>query len=365
MQNQVLTKNIFTGIIRLEDKEKQSMLTKNLISLPIILCLSIVVFFGCASTPEEQLSQEAQLTPDSIDWFPKNSLVHQEGDPVQSFFQGKYIGSGKENNVPKAFGDNVLVFTYEHEYAFNGEVKTASYEVLYANVLANRTLQAATENTLAVSRGFSIGSPINNDVSITVRSTELDLYLVAAAERIPEYYDGYWYFAGEIFNPAVMKFFAFEEIESMTSPMVFPLAEDHPSLESLTEYPGFTTVHGSLRAVIQSELSEYPYAVTSNTPFASTFSNCPTVLSTNIDGVETMLYFQEGFDNYLLNEYTLGNPIYLYLQVYYANMGTLYCYVRDFSLDSPNDIVIDKISKIETNDSNGKTDIENALQKLR
>ncbi len=341
------------------------MFTKKWISLPIMVTISMVLFFGCASTPEEQLSQEEQLTPDSIDWFPRNVLTYEAGSNVQSFFAGEYIGTEENNQVPQAFGENVLVFTHELDYALNGTAKQMKYEVIMANVLETRLLQLSEDRTVPVSRGSSIGKAANNDVSITVRSTELDLYLIAAANRIPEYYDGYWYFAGEIFNPAAMKFFAFEEVESMKTPMVFPLAEDHPTLESLTEYPGLTTIYGSLNAVIKTELSDYPQAVTKDTPFASNFSNCPTTLTTNIDGVETVLYFQEGFDNYLLDEYTLGNPIYLYLSVYYANMGTLYCYVRDFSLDSQKDVVIDKISKIETNDSNGKKDIENALQKLR
>ena len=104
--------------------------------------------------------------------------------------------------------------------------------------------------------------------------------------------------------------------------------------------------------MVKSQLDKYPEKIiTENSTDIllrqQYYSFCETELTTVFDGLDFHLYFYPGYRDFLLNEYVLGEDIYLYLSFFFSKDGDLHFYVREFSIESPEEIYNTLLKMIE------------------
>ncbi len=182
--------------------------------------------------------------------------------------------------------------------------------------------------------GDQIGLSSGEEVQLFARSKELDPYLVACSAVKPFKWDGSWYYFPGMYVSSVMKWLSFEPANLAN----FKAMHDHATEEE--NRFGFT--YFVWWSLLETTLDEYPALVKDDKEGRSEqvilFGDMPLKLS-----------YQPGFLDYLLDEYTLGEKIYLYLQItgISGSTGEFQGYVRDFSLVPPEVIVDERLAELK------------------
>lgn len=126
----------------------------------------------------------------------------------------------------------------------------------------------------------------------------------------------------------------------------FPYGVKDTNPESDEDWiPGVSIFYWKL--LMETELSAYPKKLTKASSFRGV--GIESSMEIEYEGMKFSLGFQKGFLDYLLDEYTLGDKIYLYIDVdsVDAFSKTFNCYVRDFSLISPTEIIQQRIDIVK------------------
>ena len=108
------------------------------------------------------------------------------------------------------------------------------------------------------------------------------------------------------------------------------------SKNHITRFPNF-------QILVKAKLNEYPEAIKTTTSDDIILRNqfysfAETEMEYTFDGIPFHLVFYTGFQDYLKDEYTLGDDVYLYLYALFGKNGAIWFYVRDFSLTSPEEM---------------------------
>lgn len=244
------------------------------------------------------------------------------GDNVTAMING---GTPAKNPapVPSQLGESVVT-TNRRYYYYDGEERTVTFEIVYSNVKA----KDIPENTVLESTDV-IGTVCAESASIVFRSEKLEPYLTSVSNYKPDYVDGYWYYYPGILDSREVKWLDF-----------FP-----PNEEELVElYDHATDIYKETLGatfgfyfpnLYETTLPVYPFLQEDGT----------SLLGIDYYGCNMLLYFQQGFYDYLQKEYTLGDKIYLLLQITEFTAGpedgtlAYVGYVRDYSLISPTEMV--------------------------
>lgn len=255
------------------------------------------------------------------------------GQEIKSHFAGEIIN--KPAKLPEALKKSFGIKA-SAKYYFDGEYRTSEYEVLYVDVELN------TKNK-TVKKGDVIGTASGNQYNITIRSKIIDPYLVGCSNILPKKIDGYYYFLPGMLLSNVMKYFEYmplndDELFGMYKHVTEPEENDEDWAPGVALFEWHN--------LVETTLSEYPAKVESYS-----IAGVPIESAMLIDykGIKLRLNFQRGFLDYLKNEYKLNDKIYLYLVItsmdYFSK--EVDCYVRDFSLKSPTEIVKQNIKIVE------------------
>ncbi len=272
-----------------------------------------LIFLGCASAPST-VAPVAEEPERELSCFAVMNTV--PGTPIESVGEGTLrLDYG---NLPDDF-TLPLIYSVEHEYYYEGKTLTSRFELIYDGI-------ADPSVAVQVSRKDRIGIAAGEKVTLCARSGVIDPYLVSTSYHPPEKRGDFWYYFPGMYLPSEMKWLSYQP----------------------AEYDRFKSM--------------YEHATTGEEGLGMTLFNWWILHKTSLDaypeeGVQTVYFgdlplkleYQEGFTQYLLDEYTLGDTIYLYLQIRGINgFGKEFlCYVRDFSLKPPEDIVRERIEAIE------------------
>ena len=280
------------------------------------------------------------------------------GDQVKSPVTGTIYQIGNEN-LPPEFDNNTIIITFPNTYYYDGQKQIVEYQLIISGVKVFDSYKNAGNRQ--IKEEDVIGTATASPVTLNIRCKDFDPYLIDVSAVPPELELGWYYFGIDMFLPTSSKLLDFQPIFSKTDEIDF---WDYPdTLENLyTQAVERDTedrqVHFSsfpmFQICLSTELSTYPQTADFFTGSPSPavglivkkyFSNCPYMIQHNFDGIPLRLYFQNGFDQYLKEEYTIGNKIYLYTSVIFVLNGEFYCYVRDFTLETPKDTVLEKMQK--------------------
>lgn len=281
----------------------------------ILLSLTILVFSGCATIEEapQETTQEHSLEDLYSIFASMNTPINT---PIKSLSSGRIMSDYHE--LPEGFNEPVVV-KVSSDYYYDNRILTSEYELIYLSVLSN-------SNPGDITRDEIIGYSTNPTVSIIARSETIDRYLVSVSAAKPVFYRNYWYYMPGMYIPSEMKWLSFRQADYNE----FKAMYDHAVNEE--EFYGLTIINWWI--LYETRLTEYPVPkTTSGRPAYEQLIY--------FEDIPLRLTYQEGFLRYLEEEYTLGDTIFLYLQIGSINAFTKEydCYVRDFSLISPKEII--------------------------
>lgn len=294
----------------------------------VIFCITLSLL-GCSTVPVQQ-SKQATDESDQIQKALYDSaripslyasLECKAGEEIKAFDTGEIITDFAP--LPKDMV-NPVVLRIQRPYYYHGKEEQSTFELIYFPIERIGSETSVEKNQI-------IGKTLGTKLNVILRSSTLDPLMISISITLPVQYNGYYYYTPGLYVPSVMKWLLFPPIETTIFEDMYKHALETP--ESLMYFDTW--------CLYKTTLQDYP------TPFQQN-NNEFYYSRIYYKDIPIDLIFQPGFLKYLKEEYTLGTPIYLYLQTesIFGTPATVRVWVRDFSLISPDDIVDDKIRVI-------------------
>lgn len=292
-------------------------------SLVLIAFAPMAFLAACLSAPSPS---DPAVPPRSDGRKPRDVIAvmnTEAGESIQSIDAGSLLA--KYSPLPEGF-ENPLVVSTVKEYYYQGKALSSRFELVYSGIAAVSGDQEVQTNEI-------LGSSTGSQVSLCARSASLDPYLVACSNLKPVLENGFWYYNPGMYIPTEMKWLSYEPVSLEDFRSMWDHATDEENSLSLTMFTWWS--------LYKTALDSYPEAVAG--PDGETYEQV--VL---YEGMPMRLMYQRGFLKYLEDEYVLGDPIYLYLQISGIDGSDreFKCHVRDFSLEPPEKIVETRLNSI-------------------
>ncbi len=303
---------------------------KKIVYLPALLASCLFVFASCATTGGVEVPNVVPTLPlaDGID-FPAPSLRSSVGDAFPAYVSGTVISTYDQLPPVDLFQDPVVTVC-SLDYYFNGESLTSEYELIYTGLTT-----VHTEGP--VSHGDDLGIAIRDQVYVIVRTKELHPYFVCSSPMHPVEYNGYWYFYPVPLDSRLPKWLNYAPADYEAFRWMYNHTCE-PDSEEADEgwFPGMSYFNWSM--YLTTALSQYPDSIEGYAVSQGVKVEYEQVIDWN--GFNLHLYYQPGFLGYLQDEYTLGKPIVLYLNIDSISFfeKEFNCYVRDFAFETPEEM---------------------------
>ncbi len=312
----------------------------------VLLLIIPLLFISCATTGTKNAAAKSTKYP----WSTFNVKAGQE---IKMPVDCGFVSYGKttiqigdwDYSIPKEFGNKTLVASFPYTYYFNGKKHDVFYEVIIKDVNLKKEIQDLPLYS-EIKTDTVIGTASADNPGVMIRSvTGYDPSLVLDSKNVPVETGNYTYFDASTFMPTTPKFLTFQPVTSKKDSIEF---WDYP--ETIEEIAAKGTAENenkediirmpNFKIMIKTKLSEYPKPITSRSSHDILLRNmfysfCNTEETIKFDGIPFHLVFYKDFENYLADEYKLGDDIYLYLVFLFGRDGEQYFYVRDFSIKSP------------------------------
>lgn len=320
------------------------------------------LFTSCATTSSIKKEPVQKLNYEDYPWSNYNTKA---GSEIKMPIDGVFICYGKTNfsvedwdySIPKELGTKTLIIGLPYTYYFEGIKQEVFYEILISNINLKPEI-AALPLYSEIKEETVIGTAAADKPGIMFRTViERDPNLVLNGKRLPLKNGVYTYYDATTIMPSTPKFLTFMPVTSKRDQIEFwdypetieeinqQSLKDPDNKDHITRFPFF-------QIMVKTKLSEYPTQIKTKSMndlvlHNQFFPNCDTELVTDFDTVPFHLVFQQGFDKYLQEEYKTGDDIYLYLSFLFGKNGELFFYVRDYSLNSPEEQYNDLLEAIE------------------
>lgn len=279
----------------------------------------------------------------------------KKGDNFILPVKGRLYQIGNKD-LPKCFSKDTVVFDFTNVYYYEGKQQNVDCQMIISGIKLSKEYKNAKPGT-EIKGGTTIGTAVSSPVVLNIRCKDFDIYLADTADCITVFENGWYYFGVGMLLPTTPKFLDYQEITGKKSQIDF---WDNPdTLEDLyktaTEpredggVPQFSQFP-SFYVCLKTKLKAYPEPKAKagdGLMVANYFKNCTHYLDIKFDGIPVRLYFQNGFYDYLKEEYKLGKDIYIYSVFIIFTNGRFYAYVRDYSLISPKEIAQNKAKRVQ------------------
>ncbi|MBQ0167621.1 MAG: hypothetical protein KBT02_11000 [Treponema sp.] len=341
---------------------------KHTLFVSLLCALFAFCLVSCTSYKAAEAADRALLEqlegPDALNAFtssvefPALTFDAPAGTSIAAEHSGyvKYASSNAEVaevtfDIPAEFSHGVIIFEFEEEYYYKGKKRSVTIEAVYFNVLADEYLLAAfPERPIHVESGEHIGYTLD-DAGVILRCTRPSEYLVSCARVTPKYDGKDWYFGAECLVSTIPKFLLFQPVASRKDEVTFHtdgLSETLEQITNCSEADDCPCSYPTEPVRFMTQLAAYPETTgyRSSTELLlrnSYFNGMNLDVTVDVDGLSWHFMFPDYFLDYLTDEYTLGDDIYLYGYICYSLDGELYLYGRDFTLYDPDDEVDAKL----------------------
>lgn len=336
----------------------------------ILLFLIPFLLISCASVGNKETLPLEETVVEKETFFPWTIIDVKAGDPIYAPIDSGFVFYGKtqfvyekwDYSIPEEFGNKTFVATFPYTFYFNGKKQEVFYEYIIKGIDLDEKI-ANLSIFSEIKAGSVLGTASEDSPKILVRTViPNDPNLILDSDFIPTEIGVYSYFDASIFMDTTPKFLTFKPVTSKKDMIEF---WDYPeSLEEIakasiqendeknriTNFPIF-------KIMVKTQLDSYPEEIRTEDSTdlllrRQYYSFCETELKTVFDGLTFHLYFYPGFKDYLLNEYVLGEDIYLYLTFFFSKNGDLHFYVRDFSTIPPEEIYSNLLEIIKSKKEN-------------
>ena len=314
------------------------------------------LLISCATVGNKEVLPPEEVVVEKEIIFPWSTINVKAGEEIHApvncglvfYDKTQFVYDNWDYSVPEEFGEKVFVATFPYTFYFDGKKQDVFYEVIIKGIdiyekVANLPIFSEIEI------GSVIGTASEDNPKIMVRTViPNDPNLILDSNFIPAEVGHYTYFDASIFMATTPKFLTFKPVTSKKDMIEF---WDYP--ESLEEIANASIPIKDeknrivnvpvFNIMVKTQLDKYPEKITTENSTdillrQQYYSFCETELTTVFDGLDFHLYFYPGYRDYLLNEYVLGEDIYLYLTFFFSKNGALHFYVREFSIESPEEI---------------------------
>jgi hypothetical protein len=312
-------------------------------SKPVVLVLAVIFLCAsCATTRSEnkagqEIAQTAgnatPVTTVTIEDFSVVELNTQDGI-VRSIFDAP-LGTDENplsDDARKLFGDSII-YPFSSTYNLYGKENTAEYYAIMFD------FTKTVDDTANIKDEEIIGETAGTNPKLLVFSRTLDPFLIINCERMPYYYDGfYWFYPAFLFLEGGTVWLSFKQTDDIDEVLI-------EMAEHVMDEPASFTFYPSLRVRFKTHLNEYPRPLSEQekkdiAPYDNMFYRKPdiTAFATEIyAGIfKYLLCWQNGFDRYLQDEYTLNDDLWIYGSVitYRPQNNCGYLFVRDFKRET-------------------------------
>lgn len=282
-----------------------------------LVCVLVFLLVACTSTKVADKQDENLFIP------PVGGMSVSVGKEIFCDFNGTIIKEYAK--MPPVFDDCfVTVLSTNMNYYYSGEKALSLFELVYVNVKPEK-YGLTKKNEL-------IGKATKDNIGIFIRAKELDRYLISISHTMPLFWNDYWYYYAGMLDASHMKFLDFLPLETEVLKEIYEGSKEVGNMAEI-----------NLAVLLKTSLQEMPKLSPDGTG----------TQIINHEGMVFSLTWQKGFYSYLENEYNLNDEIYLYVNmqriVDYKGVPCFVCYVRDFSLVPPEEIVEDRIQTVLAN----------------
>lgn len=323
-------------------------------TIVIVATLAAFILGSCATSPPSDTPPAADepVQPQSI-WEQAPHLFSTglgAGDEVRAPFGGQVVSV-----EPDGPSSELVAIAAVQEYYLAGQRRSTTYELVIGG------LEAGVEPGVIVERGAAIGTAVGQ-VTFAARAETLDPWLVRTSSD-SGFVDGAWWFQPNWLDPTHPQLLTFRQIDSIL-PIIDELIADAESSDASGVVLTYRPQHDRIRFPLA--LDAYPDPLV-RTPTldaiemqyyrqAGVFQFSQVGLSRG--EWDVVLYWQGGFEAYLDDEYTLGEPIWLYGGVMGVDVGRkeIIVFLRDFALEPDEEIIARRTLRLQEMRESGAWD---------
>ena len=307
--------------------------------------IAVVVFLtsvlSCAGAPDPDPATSHPVSdapPDLRISVPVVTPSVPAGAPLRAPVSGIVAAVEEDTH-----GRSRVVLSTEQQYYWNGSEQSTQYQLVIGG------LERATVQPGPVRLGDQVGVASEQSY-VTARHESLDRWLVRNAVHAT-HLDGYWWFDPVWLDPHRTRFLSFRPIDDIHAhlrPLVELAEREATSNRDRTELL-FQYIHGRDRVRVATSLPDYPESfqpgATVNAVEMQFYHGTGNIQSrqvwTEVGGWTVTLYWQQGFRRYLREEYTPGEPIWLYMSVYAFDQSerNVIVFVRDFAIRPDEEVI--------------------------
>lgn len=317
-----------------------------------VMLLVGMALIGCVSQPMTQAVApdldsvtEAEQVFSSRDELPFPFLILNDsgGSP--------YVHSPQAAEVMAVEMDELglwrVVLATSYRYYWDGQLETLDYELVIGG------LAEAVVGLGPIEQNEPLGL-LTAEVYIVARTLELENFMVRTSGDKPVWFKGYWYSSPQWFIPSRTQWLTFRQAGSMEEAVLdfYRRWADEEDTEA-EQHSAVFTIHYAPeldRVSVQTVLDAWPEPALRSTALTMTEmqfyrqSNLFTLQnSLTIPGLdyELVIFWQPGFDEYLWNEYQLGEPLWIYggIMTLDHQHRRILLLTRDFALSSDRQVV--------------------------
>lgn len=275
---------------------------------------------------------------------------YDKGDNFYCHYAGTITQVGNKD-LPSVFSKDSILIDYPFEYTYKNKKMNVNYQLIISGVESDYKPGEILDGDCI------LGKVTKNTILINIRCKDFDPYLVSIADDKPVFKDGWYYFGTVFFSNYKIRVLDYPlavdknhiiEFSDCTESFEDFYNRRLPSQDGkLVELPHFNIC-------LKTKLESYPVPVKRSSESEKSlgalidklYFSCGDMIESDFDSIPVRFY--GGYEFYSLeSKYKTGEDIYLYCTAVCMLNDQIVFYVRDYTLESPDEHVEACINKLK------------------
>lgn len=310
------------------------------------IVLIIVTFYLLSCTTTKNIDEVTPMTSDQLP-FPSLMNVNKQQFVVQSMIKGTVIDISNCE-----LGMLQIVISTKYTYYYKGNTVSLEYFLVFGGM---EELYKNMGDEVDLGENLGLAS---TDSYLTAYSNNLDDFMLRMTEDKAVNYNNLWYFTPNWLISRGTAWLTFKPVNSFKTALDgyynrVILEGKNSSGTQIFHYEPFDRIR------FKTKLDTYPVVANTGSSIKEieekyyrdqeVFVLESEYKEYKVNDYSVKIYWQNKFDEYLINEYQLGDELYIYGSIYafdHDKKEILIC-VRDFSLQSDEEIIAQKRKQLD------------------